>query len=201
MKRIVPCVVWALLGIAIMPQALAEDEKFVVRAGVFSVNPTSDSVIMTQRNELRSAFGVQGSFEWYFADRVGVEGAAGWAFDADVEMDGDVFAGVSILPLTVGINFHPVRTSRVDWGIGAVAGVVFYSDFTFVDTGMGSVSSVDSDADVGLGAQTFLDIGFGKSARWGASFGVKWLDTDLDFGGQPLSVDPLIVSAGAHFRF
>ena len=49
---------------------------------------------------------------------------AGWAFDADLKMDGDVFAGVSILPLTAGINWHPVRTPKVDWGIGALASVI-----------------------------------------------------------------------------
>jgi len=198
MKR---TLLYALIGLVIIslaPQAAAQDEKFAVRFGVFSVNPTSDTVIMGMNNELTTAYGPQGSFEWYFADRFGVEGGGGWAFDADIKMDGNVFAGVSILPLTAGINWHPVRTPKVDWGIGVLASVVVYSDFTFVDTGMGTVTSVETDADAGLGVQTFLDIG---SGRWGASFGVKWLDSDFDLGGQSLSVDPIIISAGARLRF
>jgi outer membrane protein W len=201
MSRTTLFAVVCLIGINLAQPLAAEEDPFVVRFGFLSVNPTSDSVVMGQRNELRRAYGMQGSFEWYFAERVGLEGSAGWAFDADVEADGDVFTGVSILPLCAGINFHPIRTPKVDWGVGVLVGALFYSDFTFVDTGNSSINTVDSDVDLGFGAQTFLDIGFGETGNWGANFGVKWIDADYDFSGQPLPVDPLIVTAGARFRF
>ena len=190
------------IGVAVpTPVGQHHPETGCIRFGLIVLEPTSDTEIMGEQNELATAFGGQGVFEWYFADRFGIEGSGGFAIDADVESDDDVVAGVSVIPLTAGFNWHPVRTAKVDWGIGVLGGVVFYSDFEYTDSGSTTTSSVTTDEDFTWGVQTFLDWGFAGSGRWGMSFGVKWLDTDLEANDETLAVDPLIVSVMGKFSF
>jgi hypothetical protein len=82
-----------------------------------------------------------------------------------------------------------------------VGGVILYSDFEFEDTNKGTTSSVNTEDDATYGLQTFVDIGFAKSGQWGMSFGLKWMDTELDVDGEELSIDPVIVSVMGKFHF
>lgn len=190
-----------IIGVLLLPSTVAQDERFAVRFGLIALEPTGDSTIQGSLNELSTAFGATGAFEWYFAPRVGLEGSMAFAIDADVESNNDVVAGVSVVPITFGINWHPVRTQTIDWGIGAIGGPVIYADFKYDDTGSSTTTSVSSDTDFGYGLQTFLDWGFAMDGRWGMSFGVKWLKSDFDVEGEKLSVDPLIVSVMGKFTF
>jgi len=201
MRRIGLLALIGLFGILLLPPTVAQDQRFAIRFGLTMFEPTSDSVIMGKRNELETAFGAQGVFEWYFANRFGLEASVGFALDADLKSDNDVLTGVSVIPITVGINWHPVRTKTIDWGIGAVGGPILYADFTYVDSGDTSTGTVSTDTDLAYGLQTFLDVGFAKGGRWGMSFGLKWLDSAVEFGREELSVDPLIASVMGKFTF
>ena len=108
MRKIVLLALIGLIGISLAPQASAQDQRFAVRFGLVLLEPTSDSVVMGERSELATAFGSQAVFEWYFANRVGLEGSLGFAADADVESDGDVLAGVSMS----GFPWAPTASAR-----------------------------------------------------------------------------------------
>jgi outer membrane protein W len=203
MRKIVFLAVVAVITLLASGAAMAQaDKRFAVRFGLIVLEPTADSVIQGERSELKQAFGVEGDFEWYFLRRVGLEGSILTGVDADVEDDGDTVAGVTVTPLTVGINFHPIRTPRVDWSIGAVAGVISYGDFEFED----DTSSVKTDQESTYGVQTAVDIGVAGQGRWGINVGLKYLkaDLELDEGALPdaeLAVDPLILRVMGVFRF
>ena len=183
--------------------ALAADERFAVRFGLVGIEPTASSIIQGQRNELKRAFGGEGDFEWYFTRHFGLEGSFAFGVDADVEENSDTVAGVTVTPITVGINWHVIRNDRFDWYIGAVGGRIGYSDFEFTSTNGSSTGSVESESDTTYGLQTALDIGVAASGRWGINVGLKYLSADLPLGGTgaKLAVDPVILRVMGVFRW
>jgi len=201
MRKLVLLALVGIVALSLLPQAAAQDERFAVRFGLIVLEPTGDTTTMGDTREMATGYGATGIFEWYFADRFGLEGALAMGVDADVKENGDVVAGVSAHPLTVGLNWHPVRTATIDWGIGALAGVILYTDFEFKDSGSGTSSTVNTEDDTTYGLQTFLDVGFAKGGRWGMSFGLKYLVSDLEVDTEKVAIDPLIVSVMGKFHF
>ena len=68
--------------------------------------------------------------------------------------------------------------------VAVVGGIVFYSDFEFNDTSGGSTATVNTEDDETYGVQTFLDYSF--AGRWGMSFGLKYLVSELEVNGLGL---------------
>ena len=171
----------------------AEHKPFNIRFGVAMLEPTGNTTINSVNNEVTGTFGPAFDFEWRFSELLGLEGAIATAIDADIEEDGDAGAAVTMTPITAGLNAHIVRTKRVDWAVGVLAGQMIYADFAFVDdTATGS-----ADNDFAYGAQTFVD--FHVSEMWGFHIGVDYLKTQLeatrDGMGATIDVDPLVVKA------
>jgi outer membrane protein W len=180
------------------PPVAAQDKPFAIRFGLVMLDPTSSSTIMGQKNELDQAFGGEFDFEWYFIDKLGLEASIATVADADIETDsnGSSGAGIAVTPITVGLNWHPVRNESVDWYIGVMAGRIIFGDFEFDDDS----ASVSTDDDSTYGAQTALDIGIGES--WAVNIGLKYLDATVKTAGnQEIAVDPLMVRVMGVFRW
>ena len=183
------------------PHSVAEDEPFAIRFGLITMQPTADVEILGEPFELTQSFGAEFDFEWYALHRLGLEGSIAFAVDADIESQGDALAGVSILPLTIGLNGHIIRTKTIDWSIGVVGGVVFYGDVDIDPDAM--TGELTSKTDSTYGLQTSLDVGFAKGGRWGMNFGIKYLETDLELKtfSAPIPYNPVIVRVMGLYRW
>jgi len=201
------------LVVAILVQpafAGAEDKRFALRFGFILFEPTSSSTIDGGNVEFQTAFGSEVDFEWYILKRLGLEVSFASAVDGDIEGDSDDFAltGVTITPMTIGINAHIIRNSAVDFYIGLVGGRVRYGSFDF-SGGDGNFEGTSNKIanDSTYGAQVATDINIGE--KWGVNIGLKYLDADAkldgvtDDSGQQVSivVNPLIFRVMGVFRF
>jgi outer membrane protein W len=203
MRRVLPLAAITLIVLFCSQQAFAADERFAIRFGLILLEPTGSSIVQGERSELKSSVGGEFDFEWYFFKHFGLEGSVATAVDADVEENSDTVAGVTVTPITVGINWHVIRNERIDWYIGAVAGSIGYNDFTFTSAGGSSTGSVDTERDSTYGLQTALDIGVAGSGRWGINVGIKYLSAGLPIEGtnQEIAVDPFIARVMGVFRW
>ena len=182
---------------------MAEDEPFAIRFGLIMLEPTADPETMGFTHEVGTSFGGEFDFEWYALRRLGLEGSIASAFDGTVNSAGDTASGIIISPLTIGLNFHVIRTRTVDWSFGAVGGVMFFHDFDFNEFDDTMTLKVKSGSSGTYGIQTSLDVGFAGEGRWGMNFGIKYLDADLESQSLPdtVAVDPVIVRVMGLFRW
>ena len=136
-------------------RVLADDGRFAIRFGLVNLERPEDTE--------GHAGGVQFDFEWYFQKR--------WGLESSVALVALPTALDLMIPVTVGLNRHVVRTRRFDWSLGVLAGRVFY---VLPNFNTGSTTTYDGSA---YGAQTSLDIGVTKRGRWGINLGLKLLKT------------------------
>jgi len=194
MRRAVVTLLMICFLLALTGPVHAEDKRFNIRFGIVSLNPTGSSTINNVENEVKNTYGPAFDFEWRFSPLMGLEGAIATAIDADVEEDGEKYAAVTMTPITAGLNFHVVRTKRLNWAVGVLAGQMIYADFD-ID---GDTATVTSENDFAYGAQTFLD--FRVSPRWGVHIGVEYLKTQLEASDgsdsrATIDVDPVLIKA------
>ncbi len=181
-----------------MPRSIADDERFAVRFGLILTQPTSELTFSDQTYELKRSFGFEVDFEWYALARLGLEGSVAFAFDANVESEADFLAGVSLVPLTVGLNGHIIKSKTLDWSIGVVGGVVIFTDVDIDAQAM--TGSLRSTAEPTYGIQTSLDVAF--AGRWGMNFGVKYLNAEMELEElPPIPFDPVIVRVMGLYRW
>jgi len=197
-------ILWVALALSVLVQpATAQDRRFAVRLGVVASSPTSDTVVGGVSAELGTAFGGEFNFEWYINKHLGLEASVAFATDTDIESSDDttVVSGISVLPATIGLNAHVIRSENVDWSFGLIAGVIRWGDFKFQSGDSGS-NKIDSSGV--FGAQTSIDIAIGSNDRWGVNIGIKYLKAELepeDPAFPAVKVDPMHLRAMAVFRF
>ncbi len=201
-------ILWVALALSVLVQpATAQDRRFAVRLGVVASSPTSDTVVAGVSAELGTAFGGEFNFEWYINQHLGLEASVAFATDTDIESSDDmtVVSGISVLPATIGLNAHVIRSENVDWYIGVLAGAVRYGDFDVVSgggSGSGSTNKIDTSG--AFGAQTAVDIAIGSNDRWGVNIGIKYLESKIEPEDPTLNtvqVDPVNYRVMAVFRF
>lgn len=188
MRRSIVGLVVFLAGALLAFPAVAQDQKFALRFGFIMVEPTGDTF------DTQGGFEVD--FEWYFHPRIGFEVASTGAASADFEYGGDRVTGLSFSTFTVGINGHVVRSKKVDFALGILAGGATYRDYEVE----GSTTSFETERDATFGAQAFVDMTVGR--KWAVNLGLKYVDTQLEFErGPSLDFSPVILRVMGVYRW
>ncbi len=176
-----------LLSSFLAAPSQAQDQTLILRFGVSLVEPTSETGRGIDRFSLGTRGGIGAAFEWMFQPNLGLEVSHDLIGDVDVERDGDYVAATTLSTLVVGVNFHPIRNARYDWGVGAFYGGAFLSDWE----GRDGEFDFESRSDSTWGAQTFVDISV--SRRWAVDLGLKYYDASVDFGRRgKIDYNPLL---------
>ena len=194
----------AAVALLCVPAHAQDDKRFAIRFGPIYVAPVSDSSTSLGELEFDDGVGGEFDFEWYITKHFGLEASIAIAADIDVNdrTNTTTADGVTVTPLTVGLNWHIVRNGAVDWAIGAVGGAVVFGDFLFVDNSSGGTFISDSETEVAFGVQSFLDINIGES--WAINLGVKYLEVEAeasDLAQVKIDVDPIIGRVMGVFRW
>jgi outer membrane protein W len=119
--------------------------------------------------------------------------------------------------LTLGLNFHFVDEGPVELSVGPLISFNRFADVSIragfdhpwwpaKHDGWSSVRT-RSDSELSWGAKAGLDIPIDSKRRWSLGGSLTYLDASYDFeresepGRSAVSLDPLIFSFGAGFRF
>lgn len=188
----------ASVGIAgFTVKAHAQDQRFAFRIGGVYMEPTGDTAYEGKKSSLEDAGGVEVMFEWYMTQRLGLELSAAGAADVDLTEDNDLIGGVSMSPLTVGLNAHLVRNSVLDWWIGAMGGQMVYGDFDYE----GENEDSETTNETTWGVQTALDLSPSSWRNVALNLGVKYLDSSIETDAGDVEVNPLIYRVLLTFRW
>jgi outer membrane protein W len=109
------------------------------------------------------------------------------------------YGDVSVMPFTVGLDFHLTPKARVDLYAGPFVAYVFYGDFEVEGESLGV------EDDVTWGGVVGLDVPIGKGG-WLLTGAVRYLDTEAEpenreLGGDPIDVTPWVAQLSAGVRF
>lgn len=136
-------------------------------------------------------------YEIRLSDRVGLESGLFLAdFDFDLAASGGSgqFGSALAVPITLGVDFHPLKSRRVDLYIGPLISYTLWGD---LETPVGDVAV---DADLGVGAVAGVDILLGRS-DWIFAVGVRYVGTSLSDSSIEIDVDPILAEVGLGYRF
>ena len=178
----------AAVGLFAAP-AMAQEQRFAFRFGFIIVEPTGDAFDDTQG-------GFEVDFEWYFHPRVGFEAAIASSTNSDFELTGQRVTDLLFSTFTLGFNGHVVRTKKVDFALGILAGSAAFRDVEIE----GSTTTFQIARDTAFGAQAFVDMTV--SRKWAVNVGLKYLDTQLELEqGPELDFNPVILRVMGVFRW
>ena len=222
MKRtITMCCTFALL-IAASSVAGAADNKWIIRGNYVKTWPSTDSY------QTDSVIGDDSIF-----NELSLDSGQGFGLDIGyklnpkiellvmaifTDMEGTFVYGlepgeasprvkdnntVDFYTIDGGVNYHFTPESRVDFFLGAFAGVFSYDSVTFVLPELGKEKKINFDDQFSYGLNAGVDIPFGTNSGWLFTASVKYLISDLkeDGGPREIAIDPIIGSLGIGYRF
>ncbi len=116
-----------------------------------------------------------------------------------------VGTGITVTPITAGLNVHLTPDSRFDLYLGPLLAYVIYESFA-VRIGPGVSESFTTGNDFGFGANLGLDIHLGSGGHWSLVALLKYIDTRLeatpaDGDTGVTEFDPTIFGIGVAYRF
>ena len=192
------------LGLAAAPALAQSQGDMTLGLGIHSVMPR-DGNSATAAGLLNVDANVRPTltFEYFVADKIGIEVLAAWPFEHDINLVGvGKVAKAKHLPPTISLQYHFSNTSSVTPFVGLG---INYTTF-FDDRGVGALagSSVDLGDSWGLAAHAGIDIAL--SDRGALRLDVRYIDieTDVKVNGAPIGkvkIDPWVVGAAYVIKF
>ena len=202
-SRLGPPLLLALSATTVPALAAAGESK--LRFCINFVSPTGDySEPGDMSLEADDAIGPEVGFEYRFSDLMGVDFNLGY-YEHDLEASDSGLSAtvgdVSQIPLTVGLNFHLLKESKIDFYLGPTLGYVMWDDVKLdAIVGGGEVSTKDG---VSYGLNLGVDIPL--NPKWDLVVGGRYtfssVETDEGSDDIELDVDPIEIRLGFGVRF
>ena len=180
-------------GLSAAP-APAGESGWHIRAFAAGLNPDLNEVVSAENPEEvrvkgQSDLGFGASLEFQFNDRFGLELGAIWG-SPEVELSADIPGyghlsltdAMSTRVITADLNLHLTPNSRMfDFYVGASIANVAFGNLHFVDP-EGDPLDLSADGGFSWSVKAGLDIALGKESRWAAVGGVRYIDSDVEYG-------------------
>lgn len=194
----------ALLASAAAPALAQSQGDMTLGIGVHSISPesgnsaTAAGLINVDAN-VRPTF----TFEYFVADKIGIELLASWPFEHDINLVGTgKVAKTKHLPPTLSVQYHFTNASSVTPFVGAG---VNYTHF-FDEKGVGALTGTSVSLDDSWGLALHAGVDFDISERGALRTDVRWIniETDATVGGTPIGkvkIDPWIFGAAYVLKF
>lgn len=189
----------AVIGAA-APALAQQKGDFTLGIGVHSVNPqggtsTTAAGGISVGDNIRPTL----TFEYFVADRVGIEVLAAWPFEHDIKINGAKAGKTKHLPPVISLQYHFVNQSAATPFVGL--GINYTTFFDDTLTGGPSLSLKDS---WGLAAHAGVD--FKISEAGSLRFDVRYIDIQTDVkvaGGKigKVDIDPFVFGMAYVHRF
>jgi len=181
MKRITALALAALTGTTAAPALAQEKGDMLLGLGVGWIEPDDGSNIPALGGQELGADGAASAtitFEYFIADRVGIELLAAWPFTHDLELSGNQIGETKHLPPTLSLQYYFTNKSRVTPFVGAGINYTY-----FFDEELDSGASLDLDDSWGYALHAGAD--FAISERSALRADVRYIDieTDASVGG------------------
>ncbi len=191
--------------VALAAPALAQSQgDMLLGLGLHAVVPTDDwSMTLAGPVQVDDNLRPTLTFEYFVADRIGLEVLAAWPFEHDAQLFGvgDV-VNTKQLPPTVSLQYHFTNTSSLTPFVGVG---VNYTHF-FDEKGIGVLAGIPVSLDDSWGVAVHAGLDYAISDRSAIRADIRWIDIDTDatVAGAPIGsvkIDPIVVGAAYVMKF
>ncbi|MFD0857725.1 OmpW/AlkL family protein [Roseovarius aquimarinus] len=193
----------ALMGTLAAPAIAQSKGDMTVGIGVHNVNPQGSSTTAAGEISVGDNTRPTLTFEYFVADKIGIEVLAAWPFEHDISLAGAGKIGkTKHLPPVISVQYHFVNNSTVTPFVGL--GLNYTTFFDDVATGALAGARLDLDDSWGLAAHAGLD--FKVSERSSLRLDMRYMDigTDVKVNGAKIGkvdIDPLVIGAAYVYKF
>lgn len=204
MKKITAFTLATALASAAAPALAQEQGDMTLGFGFASVMP-ADKTNTTLAGNLSVDDNVRPTltFEYFVADKIGVEVLAAWPFEHTVSHPalGDIVK-TKHLPPTISVNYHFTNKSSVTPFVGVGVNYTTFWD----DNAIGLLTGTPVSLDDSWGIALHAGLDFKLTERSSLRTDIRWIDidTDVTVGGTDIgtvSIDPLVVGVSYVMKF
>ena len=204
MNRTVSAIALAAAIVAPLPALAQSQGDWTLGFGIHSVSPqggnsTTTPGLLNVDDNARPTF----TFEYFVADRIGIEVLAALPFEHDINLVGTgKVAKTKHLPPTISLQYHFVNDSNITPFLGVGLNYTHFFD----DKGVGVLAGTSVDLDDSWGLAAHAGVDFKVSDRGSLRADVRYIDieTDVKVGGAPVGkvkIDPFVFGLAYVHRF
>lgn len=172
--------------------------------GVAWINP-DNSYSTTTAGGLRAKDNARPSltFEYFIADKIGIEVLAAWPFEHDLDLAGVGTVGkTKHLPPTVSLQYHFVNSSKFTPFVGLGINYTHFWD----EKGTGVLAGVPISLDDSWGVAAHAGFDYALSEKSALRADVRWIniETKTKVGGAPIGtvkINPWVFGASYVLKF
>ncbi|MFX0541345.1 OmpW/AlkL family protein [Roseovarius sp. S4756] len=193
----------ALMATAAVPALAQSKGDMTVGIGVHNVNPQGSSTTTAGEISVGDNTRPTLTFEYFIADKIGIEVLAAWPFEHDISLAGAGTIGkTKHLPPVLSLQYHFVNSSTVTPFVGLG---INYTTF-FDDVGTGALAGAALDLDDSWGVAVHAGLDFKVSEHGSLRLDMRYMDigTDVKVNGTKIGkvdIDPWVVGAAYVYRF
>ncbi|MEI4231883.1 OmpW/AlkL family protein [Roseovarius sp. D22-M7] len=187
MKHITALTLAALMGTTAAPVLAQEKGDMLIGLGLGWIEPDDGSNTLVGKVDADGALSPTITFEYFIADRVGIELLASWPFEHDLNLAGSDIGETKHLPPTLSLQYYFTNASQFTPFVGAGINYTYFFDEKTRNLGG---ASLDLDDSWGLALHAGVD--YAISERGALRADVRYIDieTDATVGGTDIgSVD------------
>jgi len=202
MKKITALTLAALMGTTAAPALAQQQGDMLLGLGLGWIEPDDGSNIAALGgNELGAdgALSATVTFEYFVADRVGIELLASWPFTHDLELAGNEIGETKHLPPTLSLQYYFTNKSNITPFVGAGINYTY-----FFDEELDSGDSLELDDSWGLALHAGADFALSEKSALRADVRYIDIETEAEVGGADIGdvdISPWVFNVAYVLRF
>ena len=202
MKKITALTLAALMGSTAAPALAQQQGDMLLGLGLGWIEPDDGSNIAALGgNELGAdgALSATVTFEYFVADRVGIELLASWPFTHDLELAGNEIGETKHLPPTLSLQYYFTNKSNITPFVGAGINYTY-----FFDEELDSGDSLELDDSWGLALHAGADFALSEKSALRADVRYIDIETEAEVDGADIGdvdISPWVFNVAYVLRF
>jgi len=202
MKKITALTLAALMGTTAAPALAQQQGDMLLGLGLGWIEPDDGSNIAALGgNELGAdgALSATVTFEYFVADRVGIELLASWPFTHDLELAGNEIGETKHLPPTLSLQYYFTNKSNITPFVGAGINYTY-----FFDEELDSGDSLELDDSWGLALHAGADFALSEKSALRADVRYIDIETEAEVDGDDIGdvdISPWVFNVAYVLRF
>lgn len=203
MKHITVLALAALMGTTAAPALTQEKGDMLLGLGLGWIEPGNGSNTAVPGGKISAdgALSPTITFEYFIADRIGIELLASWPFKHDLKFAGTQIGDTKHLPPTLSLQYYFVNASKITPFVGAGINYTYFFDEELDGPG---APRIDLDDSWGLALHAGFDYAISERSALRADVRYIDIETDVKVSGVDIGevkIDPWVFNIAYVLKF
>ncbi|MFB9150793.1 OmpW/AlkL family protein [Roseovarius ramblicola] len=201
MKKITALTLAALMSTTAAPALAQQQGDMLLGLGLGWIEPDDGSNTAAGKIDADGALSPTITFEYFIADRIGLELLASWPFTHDLNINGNDAGETKHLPPTLSLQYYFTNKSTITPFVGAGINYTYFFDEELDGPGAPNLKLDDS---WGLALHAGADFALSEKSALRADVRYIDIETDAEVGGNDIGdvdISPWVFNVAYVLRF